>query len=29
MAQKQTGDGDDLMKAIWLDMYHEQLTMRK
>lgn len=23
IAQKQTGDGDDLMKAIWLDIYKE------
>ncbi|XP_070144209.1 uncharacterized protein [Drosophila kikkawai] len=25
MAQRKTGDGDNLMKAIWLDMYTEQL----
>lgn len=29
LAQRKTGDGDDLMKAIWLDMYNEQLTRRK
>lgn len=28
-AQRKTGDGDDLMKAIWLDIYNEQLTTRR
>lgn len=26
LAQQQTGDGDEIMKAIWLEIYHEQLT---
>lgn len=29
LAQKQTGDGDDLMKAIWLDIYNEGALTRK
>lgn len=29
MAQRMTGDGYNLMKAIWLDMYTEQLSARR
>ncbi|KAM8720581.1 hypothetical protein ACLKA7_006596 [Drosophila subpalustris] len=29
LAQKKTGDGDNLMKAIWLDMYTDQLSARR
>ncbi|KAI8036225.1 hypothetical protein M5D96_011085 [Drosophila gunungcola] len=29
MAQRKTGDGDNLMKAIWLDMYTDQLSARR
>lgn len=28
-AQQKTGDGDNLMKAIWLDMYTDQLSARR